>query len=386
MSDNVSQFDGSQKTGLWKRILLLILILLLIAACVAAYVFRDRLNLESLRRTVRYLNVKGDSGAGQFSFDENKTNQYVAFGDGLAVVSTTGVAAYTEKGQEFSLTQMPLVSPAVRTGEKTVLAFDAGGNRLIAVSTKSGPVLDLTTEKPILDADVSDDGCVCYAGSEPGYKSVLYVYNEDQALVYRWLSSSQFMPICAVSEKAQRLAAVTLGQKDGMFESSVTVFATSGEEAEAVWPVSNDMLFDLSFTGEDTLCAVGENAAYWFGGSGELKKYDYADCYLKDYDLTGSGFLALILNMYKAGNRCTVVTVDETGEELGSAEVTQQILGFSAAGEYVAVLTTDMLTIYDKTMSVFARKENASGATDVVMRADGTAILLAEDRGELYIP
>lgn len=383
MSDKTGK---ENKKALWKRLVVLLLVLVLICVAVAAFVFRDRLNLDAVRRKLRYLNVKNDAGAGQFAFDENSTNLYAPFSGGLAVASSTGLAVYNADGREYELLQTPLASPAVRAGEKTALAFDAGGNTILAVNGKSGQVMQQTTEQPITDADVSKDGCICYASSESGYKSVLYVYNDRQELIYRWLSSSQFMPICAVSEKGAWLAAVALGQNNGMFESAVSVFRTTGEEAEAVYPISNDMLYDLTFTGEQSLCAVGENAAYWFGGGEKLRRYDYEGRYLKDYDLTGDGFLTLVMNMYKAGNHCTVVTVDESGAELGSVNVDQQIVGLSAAGSYVAVLTAERLTIYDRSLEFYARTENSIGATDVVMREDGSAVLLCGDRGELYLP
>ena len=65
MSDNVSQLHAQKHPGLGKRIAVFALLLVLVTGGVAAYVFRDRLNLDALQRYVRYLNVSEDSKTGR---------------------------------------------------------------------------------------------------------------------------------------------------------------------------------------------------------------------------------------------------------------------------------------------------------------------------------
>ena len=148
-----------------------------------------------------------------------------------------------------------------------------------------------------------------------------------------------------------------------------------------------DLIYDLTFVDADTICAVGESGAQWLSTSGSrLAGYTYDGAYLKDFDFGGDGFLSLIVNMYKAGNHCSVVTVDRTGQELGSAQLDVQILDFSAAGSYLAVLTAEKLSIYNSAMELYHEQSNTSSATNVVMRADGSAILLGGGRGEIVLP
>ena len=49
MSDNVSQLHAQKHPGLGKRIAVFALLLVLVAGGVAAYVFRDRLNLDGMQ-------------------------------------------------------------------------------------------------------------------------------------------------------------------------------------------------------------------------------------------------------------------------------------------------------------------------------------------------
>ena len=81
-----------------------------------------------------------------------------------------------------------------------------------------------------------------------------------------------------------------------------------------------------------------------------------------------------------------MTTVGAAGEALGSLDFDEQILDFSAAGKYVAVLTAGQLRIYDNTMHLYAQTDNDAGATNVVQRTDGTVILLGSGRAERYVP
>lgn len=387
MSDNVSELRSQKPKKILKRVLLLLLIVILVCAAVALIVFRDELNLDAIRRYVKYLNVTETSQDGRYTFDAHSGNQYASYEGGLAIASVSGLTTYKDSGAEDVVLQTQMTTPAIRTGGQLVLAFDVGGYALEAASRAAGGVLSVTAEKPILDADISQDDCICYAAPESGYKTVLHVYNKSQTMIYRWLSSSQYLPLCTVSNGASYLAAVAMGQSGGIFQSSIDVFKTDSGDIYKTIPLGNDLVYDLEFVDSSTLLAVGENSASWYSAAGaELGSYSYGGAYLKDFDLGGDGFLTLSLNMYKAGNRYSVYTVGPDGKALGSVYVGEEILDLSAAGHYVAVLTASKLTIYDDTMKVYAETDNTGSATDVVVRDDGTAILLGSGTGQLYVP
>ncbi len=387
MSDKVFHVDLRDKKTIWKRILIFSLIAVLVIGAVVVYIFRDRLmpKVEEPHSRIAQLSARSESG--HFTFDANNANQYADFGGGLAVASMTGLSTYDKIGTEVSIVQTQMQYPSIRTGGSYVMAFDAGGTKLHLMKEKSGSVLELTASSPVLDADLTADGCVCFCTSEVGYKSVIYVYNSDQQLIYRWMSSSQYMPVCAVSAGAEYLAVTTLGQRDGLYDSGISVFRTDADTVYKTIPLGNELIYDLSFWDKSTICVVGEQSARWLGMNGAtVGSYGYDGAYLKDYDFGGSGFLTLMLNMYKAGNRYSVVTVGKDGNELGRLSVDAQVLDFSVGGKYVAVLTATELCVYTQDMELYAEAENEIGATNVVMRADGSCILISGNQGTVYAP
>ena len=143
----------------------------------------------------------------------------------------------------------------------------------------------------------------------------------------------------------------------------------------------------VDYLGDDMICVVGETSVRFFDAAGDiLGNYPYGDSFVKDFDLGGNGFLTLSMNMYRAGNRYSLVTLDTDGKELASQYIGQEILDLSACGKYVAVLTMDGLTVYNRLLEEYAYTEEVGAATSVVMCEDGSVLLLGGGTGKIYIP
>jgi len=389
MSDKISaQSHKENRNSIFSKIIALLVVITLVICVLAVIMFPGELNIDAIRRWFRYLSVRGNDTYGEYRFDAHNSNAYAALGDGLALASVGGLYGFDAYGNNLTVAQAQMALPVLEAEGGYAIAYDVSGSSLLEIHEQQGEVLRITNPQFIYDADLAADGAVCYASSTEGHKTVLTVYNEKQKLIYRWLSSSAYMPVCAVSEGAQYLAAISLGQLDGSFDSSVTVFKTDKDSPVQHISLGNTMIYDLLFVTQDRLCAIGENEAFFVRTDGTIDgSYSYNGQYLKEFEGGGNGFLTLLLNMYNAGNRNSIVSVDEaTGQEIASLYLGQDVLDLSAAGRYVAVLTNESLTVYDQNLQVYAQTVDTGTATAVAMRADGTALLLGNGEGKLYIP
>lgn len=384
MSDQVTQLNEKGRGSRVWRIVLFALLAVFVCGAVALYVFRDELDADKLFTPSK----SGEAQTAQrITFDAHSANQYAAFDGQLAIGAVSGLRVYSMKGEQTVAVNASLATPQILTADKHVLAYDAGGHTLIEAHRRKGEVLSLTTAEAILDADVAPDGSVCYTDCESGSKTVTYVYNKEQQMIYRWLSTSQFLPLCTVNSGASTLACIAMGQSGGIYESSLVVLHTDEEQIAATVSLGNELIYDLEFVGGDTLCAVGESSLHFLSSSGtRLGKYDYQGAYLRDFSFDGDGFLTLSLNMYQTGSRYSVVTVGYDGSLRGTLPFDAQILDISAAGGYVAVLSAQKVMIFDQTMQLISEQENAVSATDIVMREDGTALLIGSGFAEPFVP
>ncbi len=370
-----------------KRVVILAVVVAAVCCLIALFLFNDHLNLDTVLRWGKYLTVGHGDDTVTYSFDSHSSNRYDNFEDGLVVASIGGLNLYDKDGEESLVMQKQLEIPALMVNEDMAMAYDVGGNSLIALHNKRGPVLDLDLTHPILDAYLSDKGAVCLSSSESGYRSVLSAYNDRQELIYRWLSSSTYFPCCAISSDGRILAAVSVGQSEGLFESSICLFKTDSEQIQNKIVLGSDLIYDLAFLNDELLCAVGETSIQFISLNGDIVGvYPYEGAHLKDVDLGGDGFLTLATNKYKAGNRFSIATVSERGKELSYLFVGKEILDLSACGRYIAALTPGKLTVYTRSLAVYYEVTDVSDVTSIVMREDGTVLLIGAGEAKLYVP
>ena len=390
MSDNVTEIGletAPVRRGLRKKVLAMSVAVLLVCGVLALILFGESLNMDNLRRWVKYMNVKDSEATGMYSFDSHSSNRYGTFADGLVVASVSGMNTYDKNGAEQYVLQRQMSLPQLQVSGRLAMVYDVGGNGLSVLHERNGEVLRLEESRAILDADLSSGGFICLSSSASGYKSVLSVYNEQQELIYRWLSSTTYIPHCAISPDGKLLAAVGLGQNNGTFESSLLFFRTDSEEVQNTVSLGSDLIYDLYFEDSDSICVIGETGVRCINLKGApLGEYVYEEPYLKDFDAGGNGFLTLSVNTYRAGNRYSLVTVDKKGQRIAGTYIGQEILSLSACGRYIAVLTAEGLTIYTQNLSVYDQSIETGNATDVVMREDGSVLLLGNGQGRLYIP
>ena len=381
--------DKQQKTGSirqaldWaKHNMRLVLVIAIFVVAVIAIVFIALAGGNPLNRLRQ---IFSSSQYGSIPIDSHTSSGYAAFDDGLAVGTISGLFTYDIEGKETALAQNPMTVPQLRTGGNLVLACDIGGSAVCAIEAGHGEVYNEHLDGILLDGDVSADGAACYALSTPATKTLLTVLDADQHNIYNWYSETAFIPQCAVSAGATHLVGISLGQQSGIFESSAVIFSTTAEDPLATVSLGNDYFVDLDFVTGNTLCAVGEAGAHFFNLSGEtIGVYDYSDTYLTHYDIQGDGFIALTTNKNRAGGQFTLTTLDTSGKQLSSLQISSPILDISAAGNYLAVLTEDDLTIYNARLKVCAQTSNEAEATQVVARTNGTALMISDEAAILF--
>ena len=355
----------------WRFVLFVFLAAL--AVCIACLlIFGGRRLTGRVERVLRYT-----GGQTVFSLDAHSSNRYRSLRSGLAVAFPDGLQCFDADGNQTALVQSQFDTPVVLCGENLALAYSVGGSTICTAHYSRGEQLNLTIPGTLIDADLSDDGYLCCASSQSGYKTVLNVIDPNGAEIYSWFSSTHFFSQCAVSERGSVICAVALGLDGGRFASSAVTFDTSQSDPLAEFPLSGDLVYDLAFVGDRTLCAVGETGLQFFEIDGSRsRQYSYEGGELLHYDLCGDGFAAIVCNMNQAGSRYRIATVSTGGSELASLSLDETVQDISANGRYLAVLTSGGLRVYDSRLRLCLSEDDVGFATRVCVQRDGAALLI----------
>ena len=341
--------------------------------CIAAIaVFGGRRVTGRIDRLLRYA---GEQTV--FPIDVHSSNSYLSFHNGLAVASPDGMQCFDSNGEQTVLAQCKMDNPVLLQNRTVALGYGVGSSGLCTVHHTKGEQLNLTVPGPIIDADLSDEGYICCASNQPGYKTVLNVYDAAGNQIYTWLSSTQFFGQCAVSGDGKSMCSVALGIDGGSYASTAVCFATDEEEPVAQCPLGSDLIYELAYTGKRSLCAVGENALYFFDtGDEQASAFPYEGGELLSFDLGADSFISIVRNMNQAGARYRITTVSHDGTELASLDFDEPIQDISANGAYLAVLTAKGLQVYDSRLHLCLSENNIGYATRVCVQRDGAALLI----------
>lgn len=381
-----------ERPSLLRRLLTFLTTLALALGAVALVANYDKLNVDAIKRyfTYRFLMRDGENQSGSFSYDQGR-NYYAPLNGGLLVCTCASIRAYSSSGAVYLDQSVTLTNPVVSSSGAAALVYDVGGQDLFVFSEAPEPFsLSLEEGQQLLSARLNSSGWLAVAAQGSGHKGAVTVYDQTFEPVIQ-INLSSFVTDAVVSPDNKSVVISTVGlDAGGSFESRVNFYRLNRTEEEVspdtFCPMGNNIGLDLRWTAEG-IWFLGENTLCLTSSSGSLTgSYSYAGRYLKAFTLEGDGYAVLLLGKYRAGSLADLVVARHTGNVTATLSLTDQVLSLSAAGRYIAVLTADRLTIYSQDLQVYHVLEHTQGAQEVIMRDDGSAMLLGPSSARLYVP
>lgn len=370
-----------------RKWLWLTLTVLVVLGAVAAAVLWDANSFDGLRRSIVYARAeKDETGCAKLYYYENDaTSRFAAIDGSLVTVAANQVRLLDERSQVLYQNSVRFLHPDLVSGGGVAVAYDIGGTALYALDSK-GLRWQQETEGELLAVTVNPHGYVTAVYNKSGAKAAVTVWDSNGAAVFTFQSAQRFVMTAALGQDDRTLAAVTMGQEDGKFQSFLVLYHTDSDKMVATTPVDGGVAYALE-TLQREFCAVTEQGLYLLDSGGELKaSYSYGGQFLRRCVVGDGGWAALLLSRYKSGGYASLITVDGDGNELGGCDIDGEVLDISTAGRYVAVLFSDRLTIYDKYLTEVATLPDVSEVRAVLMRADGSAVLAGASGASLYLP
>lgn len=378
-----------KKSGALRRVPILLLVLLAVLGVVAFAAFRDIGSVDSLRRLFTYNKVTQDADgrAEAFRYESDRGASYTMLDDALLSVSQSRILLLNARSEEVFSLVVNLKNPAVAACAGRAAVYDVGG-KTIYLLDRHGLVRDMSGESgsAVLSASLNDARQVTLVTLKSGYRSAVSVYDASGEPVFTFNSSDRYVMDACTLNDGRHLAAVTLGEADGAFASTLTLYSFESETPVASTTLNGAAVLSLGNIG-GTLAALEDDRLTFFDAGGSLRgsyRFDYP--YLRGQSAGGSDFAVLLLSRYRSGSSYRLVSVGQNGEVRGTLDVQREVVDVSAAGRYVAVLYSDSLTLYTPEFEEYATLEDTGYARSVFVRADGTALLLGATRAWLYIP
>lgn len=376
-----------QKRKKPRKWLWLTLTVVVVLGIVAAAVLWDANSFDGLRRSIIYARAeKDETGCARLYYYENDaTSRFTALDGSLVTVAANQIRVLDERSRVLYQAGVRFLHPDLVSGGGVAVAYDIGGTIMYVVDSK-GLRWQKEAEGELITVSVNPNGYVTAAYNKNGAKAAVTVWDSEGNEKFTFNSSQRFVMTAALGRDDRTLAAVTMGQEDGKFQSFLVLYHINSEKEVATTPIDGGVTYALE-TMQKTFCAVTEQGLYMLDTSGTVKtSYSYGGQFLRRCVMGDGGWATLLLSRYKSGGYASLITVDDEGNELGGCDVDGEVLDISSAGRYVAVLFSDRLIIYDKYLTEVATLPDVSEARAVLMRSDGSAVLAGASSASLYLP
>lgn len=370
-----------------RPLLVLLAVAAVLAGIVTAAVLLDRNGFDGLRRSIIYAKaVKDENGCAQlYRYNSDQSGHFVSLDGSLVSVSMHQLTVLDEKNRTLYDESVKFQTPSLQSRGGRAVAYDVGGTEVYVLSDK-GLVYKLDCAGEVLNASLNQKGWLTVVCGESGCKAAVRVYDAEGEAVFAFRSSDRFVMTAALSADSRTLAAVTMGQENGVFASYVVFYRVNSDKEAGRCTLRGSVVYDLNAAGSG-FCAVTEEQLCFLSGDGVMTAaYDYGGDYLRRVSVSDDGYAAVLLGRYRTGTQHRIVTVNGEGKELAALEIDAEVASLSAAGRYVAVLTGEELVIYDKQLKPCAQLQEVSQAREVLMRSDGSAVLAGSMAASLYLP
>lgn len=370
-----------------RPLLVLLAVAAVLVGIVTAAVLLDRSGFDGLRRSIIYAKaVKDENGCAQlYRYNSDQSGHFASLDGSLVSVSMHQLTVLDEKNRTLYDESVKFQTPSLQSRGGRAVAYDVGGTEVYVLSDK-GLVYKLDCAGEVLNASLNQKGWLTVVCGESGCKAAVRVYDAEGEAVFAFRSSDRFVMTAALSADSRTLAAVTMGQENGVFASYVVFYRVNSDKEAGRCTLRGSVVYDLTAAGSG-FCAVTEEQLCFLSGDGVMTAaYDYGGDYLRRVSVSDDGYAAVLLGRYRTGTQHRIVTVNGEGKELAALEIDAEVASLSAAGRYVAVLTGEELVIYDKQMKPCAQLQEVSQAREVLMRSDGSAVLAGSMAASLYLP
>lgn len=358
-----------------------VMVLLLVAFASA----RQGTGVDILRRYVATVGLEQneDGTWGSYVYDGGRLSRFAALGEGhLLHVSGTAISILDGRGNLIYKKEAYMENPAVYSNGSAAIAYDVGGTTLWWLD-KNGEVAKIDCNG-ILSATLNREGWLAVTDQYSGYKGAVQVYTPHQEKAFTFCSSERFVTDACVLDGGKRLAAVTVGQRDGVFTSNVLVYRLDSTEPETALAIDDGFVTHVGMV-DGNIAFAADTCLTYMNSKGELNgSYDYSALYLRGCEFS-EDFTTLLLTRYRSGTLGAVMTLNEKGEVIGAEEMDEEILDISAAGHYVSVLFNDRVEIYTRKMELYGTQE-LSRVTHIFQQEDGTVLAVGDTKAVLVMP
>lgn len=305
------------------------------------------------------------------TYNVGNSQSFIEFRSGIAVASRERLSIFSAGGRELFSSNHSYGNPNLKACSQYVLLYDVGGKQFSLYNSFS-KVSEETTDHPIYDACISNDGSFAIITRSEKYDSVVRVYQKN-GTKYDYSFSQGRVSSAALSSNGQRLAVAIINTDGAEIYTEIRLYRLGSNDYSSSKLSFSGISYDIKIFDNGNVAAIGAKGINMFNSSLALIGEYLSNEEIYTYSFGEDNIAASHLSDDQ--NKTEVLIFNKWGRVDKTVEFDDRVLGVAIEGGY---LFTQSIGGFTRTHLALGTRENISlVATDFKM--------IASDRDTLIV-
>ena len=334
--------------GIIKKIRYILIIVLILFICIFVIVNREEMNIDNFKRIIAQFDFAFSTSSEESSkieFNAQNTNKYKTYKNGFVSLTEEGLKIYDKANNMLFHHKKSFSKPVLLTSRKYCLCYDFGNTNMF-VTNSFANVFEHTFSGNISFAELNDDGFFAVVAKEPGYTSVMHIYNKNLEEILTVSLSEKYILYASISDNSKSIAYVTLSLKTGEPIYEINLLPLDKETPTFTTAVPESVI-GIDFINGD-INIIGKNNLYLINKKdGTVKKqFSFDGKTLKSFEF-GAKFTMLNFESVDKLKKYQIEFVDSNMNKISTVFLDKEIYDISVNKDKCAVLLKDNIDIYN---------------------------------------
>ena len=337
---------------------------------------RGDITLENLRYLLKFIsftNTETSITATKINYASGDPNRLELFIGDLCTLSPSGYALYDSRGNQIMSESISYASPVLKASDRFTLCYDLDGAEFTLLNTFT-KLYEGTTEYPITDGTIADNGSFAIASSSREYRTAVTMYDSDFEAVSRIYKNDHLMAL-EYKPDGSHLAVMTAGAEGGEFYTRVELIAPSSDSALASCALDG-LGYSLYFM-DGGITVITDEGICFLNESLELTKVVSHTSGLAMSDASHK-YLTVMYSDGVIGNSYSARVFDISGRTVYEGDFNGKLAAIDSddSGDYIFLLTGNVLSRINLVNKKLGSVTVESDAIDLLV-SDPKTVLVA---------
>lgn len=359
-----------------------VIILVVLVVAVLFFANRDQITFTNLKNWVQYgiFNMRSDE---QFprSTDGDVINDgnFTRIGNNLVYVSDTKFVTMNNWGRTIYTTKQNYSRPVLVTAADSDLSIIYNlSSTEFAINTLDSTVYKGNAPGNLIVADISESGTYALVTQKDGYLCKLYVYSEDNEQIYAYSFADYYITSVSLDSSGDTAVVSGFSAHNGSQISAVYYLDFEEQQPVLFKEYNENAIYYVDHLTDRYCCIIGQNATYTLDTkNNEFTTIEYSGKILTAFTVnTDTNTFALSLSRSGDGYMCDILSFSSSGNLSSTITTELNISSISTYKNRIAVLSEDMLYLYNKDGDLISQYDAGLDPHTIVLYSKSDAYVL----------